>query len=91
MRSFSDTELDNYLSTGSSMDKAGGYGIQDQSFQPVMVDQIEGCFTNVMGLPLCHLQQAAESIGYPFKRRIPKSCSPEMGYDCALLKEVFSS
>ena len=50
------TTLDGYIASGQGRDKAGGYGIQDEGFAPVA--SIEGCYCNVMGLPLwttCHL------------------------------------
>lgn len=40
-----------YIETGSPMDKAGAYGIQDD-FGAVFVKKINGCYYNVMGLPL---------------------------------------
>jgi len=49
-RNLSDWEIDRYVSTKSPMDKAGAYGIQDQS--AVFADRIEGCFYNVVGFPL---------------------------------------
>ncbi len=33
------------------MDKAGAYGIQDANFRPVAA--VDGCYLNVVGLPLC--------------------------------------
>jgi septum formation protein len=44
-------EIDAYISTGSPMDKAGAYGIQDD-FGAVFVNRIEGCYYNIVGLPL---------------------------------------
>ena len=41
--------IDAYIATGSPMDKAGAYGIQDQEFD--LVSHIEGSFDNVIGLP----------------------------------------
>jgi septum formation protein len=51
MRAFSDHELASYLATGESLDKAGGYGIQGAAGD--IVDSVVGCYTNVVGLPLC--------------------------------------
>jgi predicted house-cleaning NTP pyrophosphatase (Maf/HAM1 superfamily) len=53
MRDYSDNELSIYVASGSPLDKAGGYGIQDIEFSPVY--SIDGCYLNVVGLPLCTL------------------------------------
>jgi septum formation protein len=45
-------EILTYVKSGSPMDKAGAYGIQDD-FGAVFVRRIIGDFYNVMGLPLC--------------------------------------
>ena len=45
-------EILSYVDSGSPMDKAGAYGIQDD-FGAVFVRKIVGDFYNVMGLPLC--------------------------------------
>ena len=45
----SDELIDAYIATGSPMDKAGAYGIQDREFD--LVNHIEGSFDNVIGLP----------------------------------------
>lgn len=50
-RELSDTEIRAYINTGSPMDKAGAYGIQDD-FGAVFVSRINGCYYNIVGLPL---------------------------------------
>ncbi|WP_018126781.1 nucleoside triphosphate pyrophosphatase [Balneola vulgaris] len=47
-------EIDAYIQTGSPMDKAGAYGIQDD-WGAVFVEKIDGDFYNVVGLPLNRL------------------------------------
>lgn len=53
MRRYSDGEIAAYVSSGDPLDKAGAYAIQYRDFRPV--ECVEGCYANVMGLPLCHL------------------------------------
>jgi nucleoside triphosphate pyrophosphatase len=50
-RELNKKEIVDYISTGSPMDKAGAYGIQDD-FGAVFVEKINGCYYNVVGLPL---------------------------------------
>lgn len=50
-RKLTNQEIDDYISTGSPMDKAGAYGIQDD-FGAVFIEKIDGCYYNVVGLPL---------------------------------------
>lgn len=47
-------EIREYIDGGSPLDKAGAYGIQDD-YGAVFVTRIEGCFYNVVGLPLARL------------------------------------
>jgi septum formation protein len=44
-------EIENYVQSGSPMDKAGAYGIQDD-YGAVFVEKISGCFYTVVGFPL---------------------------------------
>jgi septum formation protein len=53
MRNYSQAEIDAYIASGDPMDKAGAYGIQHPAFQPTR--HIDGCYLNVVGLPLCVL------------------------------------
>ena len=44
-------QIKDYIDSGSPMDKAGAYGIQDD-FGAVFIKKINGCYYNVVGLPL---------------------------------------
>jgi septum formation protein len=48
--SLSETEINEYVASGEPMDKAGAYGIQGLASK--FVTRIEGCYFNVMGLPI---------------------------------------
>lgn len=50
-----DDWIDQYISKGMSLDKAGAYGIQDWS--SIFVKKINGCYNNVVGFPLARFIQ----------------------------------
>ena len=58
----SEEEITRYLGTGEPHDKAGGYAIQGYAAR--YVPRIEGCYFNVVGLPLARLQQALIELGW---------------------------
>ena len=53
MRNYDATDIAQYVASGEPFDKAGGYAVQDMVFHPVA--HLDGCYANVMGLPLCAL------------------------------------
>jgi MAF protein len=61
MRDYSDAEIQAYIATGDPLDKAGAYAIQHTGFDPV--ERIEGCYANVVGLPLCALTRLLYQLG----------------------------
>ncbi|NUN70571.1 MAG: septum formation inhibitor Maf [Bacteroidetes bacterium] len=66
-RRLSAEEIDGYIATGSPMDKAGSYGIQDD-FGAVFVERIAGDYYTVVGFPLAKFYVAftafTRSLGY---------------------------
>jgi septum formation protein len=50
-------EIERYVASGSPMDKAGAYGIQDD-YGAVFVERLNGCFYNVVGFPLSRFHSA---------------------------------
>jgi len=55
-------EINRYLATGEAHDKAGGYGIQGRAGR--YIPRIEGCYFNVVGLPLARLQHSLTALGW---------------------------
>jgi septum formation protein len=55
-------EITRYLATGEPHDKAGAYAIQGYAAR--YIPRIEGCYFNVVGLPLARVQQALTELGW---------------------------
>ena len=60
-RNLSDDEILDYVKSGSPLDKAGAYGIQD--FGGVFVEKIEGDYYNVVGLPIAEVYLLLSECG----------------------------
>lgn len=56
----SNNDISYYIDTYNPLDKAGSYGIQD--WFSVCINKIEGCFYNVVGLPLSSLYQHLKKL-----------------------------
>jgi len=63
MHPLTPAEIGRYVDTIHTLDKAGSYAIQDGG--EIVVQRIDGSFTNVMGLPMESLTAALRQIGYP--------------------------
>lgn len=55
-----DDEIREYVSRYSPLDKAGAYGIQE--WTGAAIERINGCFYNVMGLPIHRLYQVMKTV-----------------------------
>lgn len=88
MRNYSPEQVAGYVASGSPLDKAGAYGIQDDGFQPVAVERLNGCFANVMGLPLCHLVRAMRHLGHRPPVDVPAACRRHTAYACQVYHRI---
>ncbi len=76
LRDYSDAEIAAYVASGESSDKAGAYAVQDENFRPA--SDVNGCYTNVVGLPLCDvadlLNRLGVSVRFRSDWRVPEQC-----------------
>ena len=74
MRPYADGEIAAYVASGDPMDKAGAYAVQDAVFAPVA--GYDGCYLNIVGLPLCLLARLMRQVGVEVNPR------PEWSLPC---------
>ena len=60
-RRLSRAEIDWYLNTGEYHDKAGAYGAQ--GYASLFIDRIEGCYFNIVGLPIAVFERLCRRMG----------------------------
>lgn len=59
-RDLGEDEIDRYVESGEPLDKAGAYGIQEKG--AVLVDHIDGDYSNIVGLPLTALSETLKQF-----------------------------
>lgn len=69
MRDFSDADVEAWIARGGPFDRAGAYAIQDDVFEPVA--HYDGCYCNIVGLPLWPLLEMLR------KAEMPADVTPE--------------
>ena len=86
MRDYNNEEMLAYIATGDPLDKAGAYAIQHTDFNPV--EALEGCFTNVVGLPLCRVTHMLKALGLSPARNVPFACLYTLQDNCSISPQV---
>ena len=61
MHKLSDQEIDRYHKVTSPLDKAGGFDIEGRG--GLFIKRIEGCYSNVIGLPMAKLRVMLKKVG----------------------------
>jgi len=82
IRPLLDAELLDYIALENPLDKAGAYAVQDK--RAGLAEAVEGCYLNVVGLPLCDVITLLERFSAPVQLRSGWKPPPEC-VDCALL------
>jgi MAF protein len=73
MRAYGDGEIETWIASGGPFDKAGAYAVQDPAFAPVA--RIDGCYCNVVGLPLWTTLRMLRDAGVGAEGdRLPEVC-----------------
>ncbi|MBN1565399.1 MAG: septum formation protein Maf [Anaerolineae bacterium] len=86
MRDYSDDEIETYIASGDPFDKAGGYAVQNTDFNPAPT--LNGCYANVMGLPLCHVIRALRAFKIVPDVDIAARCQQHIDYDCTVFDQI---
>jgi hypothetical protein len=86
MRDYDDEEIVAYVDSGDPLDKAGAYAIQHPEFDPV--SKVEGCWVNVVGLPLCHLGRALADFEVVVPTNLPGTCRAFSQHHCVVFPEL---
>lgn len=85
MRRYSKAEIKTYVDSRDPMDKAGAYAIQNQSFHPV--HQLERCYANVVGLPLCAVVKLLQDQNKSLTSNASQLCLEHFGYHCPAIDQ----
>jgi len=89
MRRYTDEEVQRYIESGDPLDKAGAYAIQHPDFHPV--EDLQGCYASVMGLPLCHLERSMRKLGVTPQVDIAAGCQSALEYKCPIWQYVLNN
>ena len=68
IRKLTISEIDAYVASGEPMDKAGAYAAQGKG--ALLIERINGCFYNVVGLPLFRLSMILEQMDYNIIKKL---------------------
>jgi len=82
LRSFTNAEIEASISSGTPMDKAGAYAVQDPVLHPA--ESWEGCYANIVGLPVCRVVEMLEELGCALPPRWPMPAPEACGLACPL-------
>lgn len=70
-RALTKEEIVEYVNTGEPMDKAGSYGIQGKG--RLLVESFQGCFDNIVGLPIDNIEKVIQENGWNLRKESGKN------------------
>lgn len=80
MRPRDDAVIATYVATGEPLDKAGSYALQGAG--GALVESYEGCYSNIVGLPLCYAFAALRKMGVAIPVRPEEAFTNTFGFAC---------
>jgi len=86
MHPYTEVAISAYLSTGEPFDKAGSYAVQGAG--GALVASVEGCYTTVVGFPLCRVARLLRDAGLIVPTDPTADCIP--GRSCAIDTRIAS-
>jgi septum formation protein len=75
-----DAAIRSYVATGEPLDKAGAYAVQGQGGR--LVAWYDGCYSNIVGLPLCHAFYGLRRMGVATPERPEPAFTAAFGFVC---------
>jgi len=75
MHPYTEIAIGAYLSTGEPFDKAGSYAVQGVG--GALVASVEGCYTTVVGFPLCRVAALLRDAGFVLSANPASGCVPD--------------
>lgn len=80
MANVSDEKIDEYVKSGQGVDKAGGFGFQD--YDGMFLKSMNGCYSNVLGIPMCELSNILRDMGVKINVDIKEIVKEKTGREC---------
>lgn len=80
MRPRDDAAIATYVASGEPLDKAGSYALQGGG--AALVESYGGCYSNIVGLPLCHAFAALRKMGVAIPTRPERAFEETFGFGC---------
>jgi len=80
MRPRDDAAIAGYVASGEPLDKAGSYALQGAG--AALVESYRGCYSNIVGLPLCHAFSAMRKLGVAIPTRPERAFENTFGFVC---------
>ena len=88
MRPADDAAIRAYVATGEPLDKAGAYALQGNG--AALVRSYGGCYSNIVGLPLCHAFFALRKAGVALPERPEPAFARAFGFVCPAWRTAYA-